>query len=266
MTPSPLVLPKPSTTQLEKAPLQLVVCQVRHDRVAGPQHGDQVLEIRDALTASMGEELGLEEITQHEIGFQFGPAGVAQLPDNGRMSGWRLRSRDGKWVVAIFPDFFALESTGYTSWTDFRTRLKDLCGAIEKVFKPTVEQRLGLRYVDDMRRADVSSAGDWAGYIENTLLGPVLHPKFGGSLSGVQQVLEMVAPEGMQVLLRHGTQFEESSNTWPYVLDTDCSRAASRRFKADQIIEGAGSLHELALQVFQASVTPEMLESLQRKE
>ncbi|MFH9233216.1 TIGR04255 family protein [Streptomyces globisporus] len=262
MTPSPLVLPKPSTTQLGHAPLQLVVCQVRHDRVDGVQHGDQVLAIRDALSAVMGEELGLEQLAQQEVSFQFGPAGVAPLKGDTPSNGWRLRSRDGKWIVALFADFFALESTGYTSWTDFSNRLEVLCAAIERTFKPALEQRIGLRYVDNVTRPEVANPGDWAGYIEDSLLGPVLHPSFGAAVAGVQQVIQMAAPEGMQVLLRHGTQFDESLGSWPYVLDTDCSRTASRRFNASTLLNSARDLHELALQVFQASATPALLKDL----
>ncbi|MEU9147750.1 TIGR04255 family protein [Streptomyces sp. NPDC048349] len=262
MTPSPLVLPKPSTTQLKDAPLQLVVCQVRHDRVAGPRHGDQVLAIRDALTTSMGEELGLEQLAQQEVAFEFSPSGVSPLPNSGPSNGWRLRSRDGKWLVALFPDFFALESTGYTSWSDFKTRLEALCGAVERIFQPTLEQRLGLRYVDSINHPAVSTPKQWAGYIEGSLLGPILHPQFGDAISGVQQVIHMPAPDEMQVLLRHGTQRDDSSGTWPYLLDTDCTRVSSRRFSCPEIVKGAGDLHELALQVFQASVTPELMRVL----
>lgn len=261
--PQPLSLPQPSTTTLAKAPLQLVVCQVRHDRTLAVSDATRILEVRDRLQKELGESYGLEQQAEQEITVAVGP-GLGPVPMQGsaEQRGWRLKTADGSWVVALLPDFFALECTGYTSWSDFFRRLRVLAEAVSKFLGPSVELRLGLRYVDRIAEPTVQSPQEWRGYIDEHLLGPALHADFGGSLIATQQLLQLAADDGMQVLLRHGVQ-ADNSGYWPYVLDTDCFRGDSRRLTAESVLEGAQQLHRLAVQVFQASVTPDLLKLLE---
>ncbi len=258
----PLTLPEPSTTQLVHAPLEQVVCQVRHDRNLAVADATRALAVREALGDGYPH---MEEQAQQQLSFLAGPAGFAPLPGGTEQRGWRFRSANGAWTVALLPDFFALECTGYTSWTEFRTRLTDLTLAVHEHLHPTLELRLGLRYIDRITRPVVSTPTAWTGLIHDNLIGPALHPDFRSALSGVQGVLQMTAEDGGEVLLRHGTQPDDSGN-WPYLLDTDCYRASSRRFAPDTLLADAGHLHRLALQVFQASITPRLFELLAGRE
>jgi uncharacterized protein (TIGR04255 family) len=252
--PTPLALPEPSTVTLTRTPLQLVVCQVRHDRNLAVADGGRVLAIRDQL----GVYPRMEEMAQQEIGVVIGPAGSSSLGGGEQQRGWRLLSEGGAWTVALLPDFFALECTGYTSWTEFRERMHNLASAVLTHLQPAIELRLGLRYVDRIADPVVEQPQDWSGYINERLLGPALDRQLGLAVSSIQQLLQLQGPEGAQVLLRHGTQLDQSSGAWPYVLDTDCFRADGRRLEADSLLQGADALHKLALQVFQAAITPQL--------
>jgi len=259
---SPLALPDPSTVTLARAPLQLVVCQVRHDRNLAVADGSRVLAIRDQLNVYPR----MEEMAQQEVGVVIGPAGPSSFGGGEQQRGWRLLSEDGAWTAALLPDFFALECTGYTSWTDFRERMRSLAGAVLAHLQPAIELRLGLRYVDRIGVPAVEQPQDWSGYINEHLLGPVLDEQLGPAVSSLQQLLQLQGPEGVQVLLRHGTQLDQASGAWPYVLDTDCFRGDGRRLEADSLLHGADALHKLALQVFQAAVTPQLHQLLAGQE
>jgi len=252
--PSPLVLPEPSTVTLPRAPLQLVVCQVRHDRNLAVVDGSRVLAIRERL----GVYPRMEEMAQQEIGVVIGPAGPSSFGGGEPQRGWRLLSEDGAWTVALLPDFFALECTGYTSWTEFRERMRNLVEAVLAHLQPTVELRLGLRYVDRIAVPVVERPQDWSGYITEHLLGPIQDSQLGLAVTSLQQLLELRGPEDVQVLLRHGTQLDQDSGSWPYILDTDCFRGDGRRLEADSLMRGTDMLHKLALQVFQAAITPQL--------
>jgi uncharacterized protein (TIGR04255 family) len=260
--PSPLALPDPSTTTLAHAPLQLVVCQVRHDRNLAVADGSRVLAIREQL----GRYPRMEEMAQQEIGLVIGPAGPSSLSGGSEQRGWRLRSEDGAWTAALLPDFFALECTGYTSWTEFRERLDGLANAVLDHLQPAIELRLGLRYVDRIAVPVVERPQDWSGYINEHLLGPLLDEQLGPALGSLQQLMQLQGPDGIQVLLRHGTQLDQPSGAWPYVLDTDCFRGDGRRLEADSLLQGADELHKLALQVFQASITQRLHDLLAGRE
>jgi uncharacterized protein (TIGR04255 family) len=252
--PRPLALPEPSTVTLSRAPLQLVVCQVRHDRNLAVADGGRVLAIREQLNLYPR----MEETAQQEIGLVVGPTGAQPLGGGEQQRGWRLLSDDGVWTVALLPDFFALECTGYTSWTEFRDRMGALADAVLNHLQPSVELRLGLRYVDRISLPEVKDPQGWSGYINDHFLGPTLDEQLGPAMSAVQQIIQMQGPDGIQVLLRHGTQADTSSGQWPYVLDTDCFRGDGRRLGVDSLTQGADALHTTALQVFQAVITPQL--------
>lgn len=260
--PSHLALPEPSTDTLARAPLELVVCQVRHDRNMAVSEGARVLAIRDELISYPR----MEELAQQEIGMMIGPSGPSQLSSGSKQQGWRLLSDDGKWTVALLPDFFALECTGYTSWSDFRQRLEGLAQAVVAHLQPTIELRLGLRYVDRITAPSVVEPQGWAGYINERLLGMALDGQLGPALSSLQQLAQLQGPDGIEVLLRHGTQADPANATWPYFLDTDCYRSDGRRLEVDNLMGGADALHRLALQVFQAAITPRLQHLLAARE
>jgi uncharacterized protein (TIGR04255 family) len=259
---SPLALPEPSTVTLSRTPLQLVVCQVRHDRNLAVADGGRVLAIRDQL----GVYPRMEEMAQQEIGVVIGPAGPSSFSGGEPQRGWRLLSEDGAWTAALQPDFFALECTGYTSWTEFRERMRDLAEAVLAHLQPAVELRLGLRYVDRITVPVMERPQDWSGFINERLLGPIQDSQLGPAVISLQQVLELQGPESVQVLLRHGTQFDQSSGTWPYILDTDCFRNDGRRLEADSLLQGTDMLHTLALQVFQTAITSQLHQLLAGQE
>jgi uncharacterized protein (TIGR04255 family) len=224
--------------------------------------GPRVLAIRNELSTYPR----MAEMAQQEIGMMIGPAGPSSVSSGSKQQGWRLQSEDGLWTVALLPDFFALECTGYTSWTEFRQRMTDLAQAILTHLQPTIELRLGLRYVDQLTVPAVDEPRAWSGYINEHLLGPVLDEQLGSAVVSLQQLAQFQGPDGLQVLLRHGTQLDSASGTWPYVMDTDCFRSDGRRMEVDSLMTGADALHKLALQVFQAAITPRLHKLLAAQE
>ena len=123
---------------------------------------------------------------------------------------------------------------------------------------PVVEQRIGLRYVDELRDPVVTEPVGWKGWIDESLLGPLVHPSFGPAVRGTQQLLELEAHESLRVILRHGTLRVPGEKQWLYLLDHDCFRQQGRPFDVDAVASTVDDLQRLALQVFQAAITPKL--------
>ena len=257
-----LQLTEPSTERLERSPLELVVCQVRHERNLAVGDAKRAPEVYNGLGGRGGKYPDFDEAAGAALNITRGPAGVATTTDQQR--GWNCRSADGAWTVVLMPDFFALETRAYTDWTDFSARLDELVRMVEAALEPSLEQRLGLRFIDRIKDPAVRSPGGWEGWIDDRLLGPVLHSAFGPAIKAVQQVLQLDGGDDMEVLLRHGCALEGSAEepVWHYLLDHDCSRSGGRAFSADEIHDGAERLHVLARAVFQAAVTRKLFAHL----
>jgi uncharacterized protein (TIGR04255 family) len=180
-------------------------------------------------------------------------------------SGWTMRSDEGTWTVTLDPEFFSLETSAYENWPGFRGRLSDLLGAVQATYAPGFEVRIGLRYVDEIVHPDVATPTGWKGWIRDELLGPLAHSDFGNAVRAIQQIVELDAGGSYRVILRHGTSPVGGDSRWLYLLDHDCFRQAGRPLQADAVLSSADDLHRLALQVFQASISPELYSYLEGK-
>lgn len=172
-----------------------------------------------------------------------------------RVGGWKLSSVDGDWTVTLLPEAFSIETSAYAGWPDFRKRLADLVSAVASTFGPALEQRLGLRYVDEIRHPEVTGVSGWKGWIRDELLGPLADSAFAPAIRVAQQIIEFDAGGGYRVTLRHGTSQAQGDDEWIYLLDHDCFRQAGRSFDEAGILTSADDLHRVALQVFQSAVT-----------
>jgi len=255
-------LPEPSRERLLQSPLELVVCQVRHDRDSSAADPKKALKIRDALDGAypvMDELAGMElTVTGNEKGLQ-------SVQEESRRGGWKFQSPDGEWSVLVTPDSYALETNRYLDWDDFSERLGQLTRAVADQFDIAIEKRLGLRYIDRLSAPQVSSPRDWEPWIHPAMLGPILHPGFGSAVDTTLGMVKFDAGGGNQVVLRHGS-LETPEGTSSYLLDHDCFREQATDFAAERIMEGAETLHTIALQVFQAAVSKEMFAYLRGTE
>ena len=139
---------------------------------------------------------------------------------------------------------------------------------MQTALEPSLEQRLGLRFIDRIKDPPIRSPEEWKGWIDERLLGPVLHRSFGPAIKAVQQVLQLDGGDDTEVFLRHGCVPEGPAENplWPYLLDHDCSRAGGRTFSPEAVRDGAERLHNVALAVFLAAVTEKLFTYLRGKD
>lgn len=253
----PLDLPAPDPAQLARSPLELVVCQIRFDSPAIPRDGSVALALHDALGADAGPYPRMEQLNTMTIGIPLPqPAGLTP--------GWRFASADGTWTVSVMPDNVALETRSYTTWgSDFCDRLALLIDVIADVLKPSIEQRIGLRYVDRIGEFKLAKLRDWKPYIGKEFLGLALHSKLGRHVETSQQVLTLALDSDISCVLRHGSVADEATrDKLDYLLDFDVFRQGGRPFDREGLKAVADQLNTYALQLFHAAVTPKLLEEL----
>lgn len=255
-------LPEPSLERLRHSPLDLVVCQIRHDRDSSAADPKKALKIRDALD---GAYPVMDEMSDTELAVAGNAKGVQSVQHGTRTSGWKLQSPDGEWTVVVTPESYALETSRYLDWDDFAERLHHLTDAVADQFDITIQKRLGLRYVDRISAADIERPQEWEPWIHPTLLGPILHPGFGAAVKAMQGTVTFDVEDANQVVLRHGI-VKTGDDGWSYLLDHDCFHDEAVEFAPDTVMRRAEELHTIALQVFQAAITSEMFRLLKGDE
>ena len=260
-----LRLAPPDDRQLPKSPLTLVVCQVRFEQLSAVSDPRTALALHEALGGRQGKYGKMEQIQSSSFAASVGPNAPAAVSKVGDQQGWRLTSDDGSWLVTVFPDQASLETTtAYTNWQDdFHLRIEELFQALESTMSPAARQRLGLRYIDQICDPVVRSPDEWQPYIRQEILGPILHPTLGASISASHQQIDIDAGDDLRCSLRHGF-FRDAArdNALTYVLDTDVFRAGVAEYDSQSLVAEVEEFHTLVLQVFQACVTPAYLEYL----
>lgn len=252
----PLSLPDPRNETLERSPLRLVVCQVRHDRIAAVADASRALAIHEAISADFPT---VDETFEETINVAGGPGGVAASRTEPRR-GWRFRSHDEQWTVTLGDAHFAIETSAYGRWSGFRERFERLTRVVDDVLSPKIEHRLGLRMVDEIHHPAASDPVGFRGLIRDELLGPLAGGSLSPSIRSTQHLVELEGPDDTTVNLRHGCQ--TSNGSVSYLLDHDCFRQAGRPFDVAGILDQSERLHELAKQVFEAAITEDLYEYL----
>lgn len=258
----PLTFPAPDSRRLTRSPLQLVVCQVRHERRLIVSEGKTALAVQEALNVSGWSYPQLDEVTGAQVNVVMGPGAAPNVSET-QTSGWRFASADGAWVVTLMPDHFALETTAYTTWSeDFEPRLSQLIDAVAERVEPTLESRVGMRYIDRISDLNLTKLAAWKPYLRPELLGMALHPNIGPGVVQSEQHLLIALDDGVTAGLRHGPVAEPGKGTVDYLLDYDISRQRGRTFDAVEIKQVADQFNTYALQLFHASVTDQLLDEL----
>lgn len=257
------MLPCADFGYLPKSPLELVVCQVRHDD--RPMDADAALAIQEALGGVNGFFPRIEQVELRVASMTVGP-GIASAGPTESFHGWHFKSADGSWTAALLPGHFSLETTRYSRWPDFEARLFDLTQAVASTAPPVMEQRLGLRYVDRLSGLDVQEPAQWSKWIAPSILGPVLHPIIGAGVTSTRQQIDLDLGDGHACVLRHGTVRDTEAPgdaEVTYLLDFDIYRSQSRRFVPDDVAEATKAFHEKADALFRQVITDDLVRYLE---
>jgi uncharacterized protein (TIGR04255 family) len=146
-------LPEYEWVQFGKAPLRLVIGQVRFTII--PRFG------QDAFIAGFQEAIRSEYpkvAREASVTYQLSSEGIH--PNTGEKL-WRFSSRDQHWSVVVSESAITLESRGYTSMKDFLARFQVLLEMAKEQLEVTDRLRLGLRYINEVRYPGADNLADW---------------------------------------------------------------------------------------------------------
>ncbi|MEU3348749.1 TIGR04255 family protein [Streptomyces sp. NPDC006700] len=241
---------EPEDRRLSRPPVALVVCQVRHETEYAASDAARALKVRAALDWSTELSESLVQGFNLSVG-QFTGVSASQAPS---VRGWQLKTPDGTWTVSLQPDHFAIETTRYNGWSEFRNRLSQLAAAVGEHIAPALEHRVGLRYVNQITHPEVRRPVDWHNYISPELFQTSLYEGLDDDFRAAMQVIEAAPSPSHTMIIRHGLQLENGDRL-TYVLDNDSARQGSRPFDVQSILETVDVLHLNELRAFEMGTT-----------
>lgn len=242
---------------LPNAPLVLVIGQVRFSPLLSVQLQEFIAPFQEAIRSDY--PILRPERTQ---GITVGPQGVVAGQEQ---IAWRFWDAEGLWRVSITPEFIALEATAYTSRGDFLNRLAFVLGACAEHIKPTLVQRLGVRYID---RLTDNALVDIGKLVRKEVLGIVALPFSGNVDYSITQTMFSLPKSKEQILARWGKipagftadpSAIEPIDKPSWVLDVDMFCAEERSFTPSEIVSRARHFTERLYAIFRWAVTDQFL-------
>jgi uncharacterized protein (TIGR04255 family) len=101
-----------------------------------------------------------------------------------------FEAEDRTWQVALTRETLELRTTVYRRWEEFRDRADKLRKAFEQTYKPTFYSRVGLRYVDVVRRSLLELEGTpWSELLNPYVAGELSAPELANRIDSVSREL-----------------------------------------------------------------------------
>lgn len=254
---NPLTAPPPEEVPLKNAPLIRVLAQVRFPSILAIEETSFVApfqeEIRDIYPILKPEQTR---------GVVIGPQGITQVSPQ---MIWRFADASGNWRISLAPDFLAIETTAYSSRSDFLGRLEKILVALNEHIKPRIVERFGLRYVDRLDSKDIVNLST---LVRSEVAG-IIATGFGDQI--YQNINESLfkLPEGEgQMLARWGllpanTTIDPSAiepiDELSWMLDLDMSLIEQREFYVENLMSDAQKFAERIYTFFRWAVTQDFL-------
>jgi uncharacterized protein (TIGR04255 family) len=191
----------------------------------------------------------------------------------------RFTPRDRLMSVTVGRDSVVLETTAYSSWSDFRDLFTEILSALAESQRPDGVLRLGLRYIDEIRVPEeihkINTVADWKGWVVDALIEPLLIDDAASPASATialqygqypgYQTLFKAAPfaSGRTVQDEGPLLVPFATPDGPYfLLDTDASWMDQQRavpeFDVAPMIEMFDNLHGPCKRLFEQSLGPRL--------
>jgi uncharacterized protein (TIGR04255 family) len=252
----PLVAPPPAEVPLANAPLVRVITQVRFPEILSVEQRDFVAPFQESIRATYPV---LRQEQTH--GVLLSLAGVASVKPQ---TAWRFSDMEGHWRVSLTPEILALETTKYTSRSDFFTRLRAVVAALDEHVEPKLIDRLGVRYIDRITGAAVDEITQLVRPEVLGILGTRAASRAAHALS--ETMFEL---DGARILARWGrlpanatvdSAAIEPASEKSWILDLDMFSASPAPFAVDRVIEDAKRYAERIYTFFRWAVTEGFLQ------
>ena len=245
----PLQLGRQPRRLYETNTLKQVICQLKHP-YQHAYNSQAYLGIFQRELSTLFPRSG----RQQQVGLLIGPGGAVQTPST---EFWRFTDLNEEWAVGIAQDFVSLEANAYTRFEDFIERLELLIDTLVEL-RVSVRERLGFRFVNEIRHPDAALPVDWRRFINGDLLGMVGGEVLGNDVIHALQDIRLREADGI-IALRHGFMGAEATGNGPvYSLDLDYFDESTRALDKAQTLAQVRSFHLVLKDVFETSITDEL--------
>lgn len=249
---------------LERSPIALAVAQMRFPAILAINSDENLIARYQEKIRSNYPHFA----TGQQIEFLFGPQGITQQP--AQTKSWKLTDKQRRWTITVTTNSITLETQRYTSISEFARRMAEAVSAAKETFEIEVQERMGLRYVNEIRHPDVSKPSDWRKLMNSAFIGPLSDDWIADSIASTIQELRLNFSDA-SLVVRHGatqgtTVAPEPGTTAPegefYLLDFDAFHEEEKELDADELTESMKRYNRSIYSLFRWGMSDQLFEFL----
>jgi len=240
---------------LSNSPLTEVICQVRFQEILGLSE-TEVRPIQKAMA-------DLYPLVEREEGQELSISPLGLQPTGKTKTTFRFRDVEKMWTVTLAPEMLSLETNAYLDFKDFASRWIRIIESVVAELEIQMQDRLGLRYVNQLACPAEPSPEDLRQLVRTELIGIVgAEPRTSRLLSSLQEA-RFVQDDGI-CTLRHGLVDEDGGKT--YVLDFDYYDEERKKMDLEAQLRSLIAFNHGVYELFSSAVTEETMRSFEPKE
>jgi len=241
----------------KKNPLDQVICQLRFP---------PILKVDAEIPAEFQEMVrrhfpNFSEASEWNI--EIPPSLGSQIPQDiirpalqaSGIKNYEFSSEDGQWKINLTRSFVALTTKRYHRWEELKEKLEIPLDALVAVYSPDYFSRIGLRYIDVIKRSTLNLADvSWQELLQPYIAGILGAPEVGGHVKNFENKHEIGLSDGESVV-RIITRFVAALDDGEicYMIDSDFFNAS--RIKLESAIEKLDYFNVRASRLIQWCIT-----------
>jgi len=247
-------LPPIAPQALRKAPLKTMLGQLRF-----PQQRELTDEAVVASLQRRFEDKYPRLLRETQVTLSVGGSNVQAQ----QAIVWRLTDIERSWSLLVGADSLSLETTAYTIWTEFERRFAEAIAAVETVAHIRVRERVGLRYVNEIRDG-VNTAPDWRSKISPAFLGILSDPAFDSAHLAHSLAEARFEESAAIVVVRYGPVHQAGPGVRVpfFLLDIDCSNETPASFESTETMRLFSTFNDSIWRIFRRTLTDSFYEEL----
>jgi len=134
-----------------------------------------------------------------------------------------FESEDRRWQVALTRETLELRTTAYQRWEQFRERVNRLRIPFEQIYRPTTYARVGIRYVDIVRRSLLGlETIAWSELLNPSIAGELAAPEISSGIDSLSRELHCrLDGDNSYLTLKTGFALAEPTKERCFLIDSD---------------------------------------------
>jgi uncharacterized protein (TIGR04255 family) len=250
-----------------KNPLDRVICQFRFP---------PILKIETEIPAEFQERirkdfpefrekkettLSIPKRIQQEV-----PMGVIQQIMPSETKNYEFTSEDGFWCINLTRTFVALTSMKYKRREQFQEKLNGPLKALVDIYKPAYFSRIGLRYIDIIKRSVLELDNvDWSELLQTYILGLLGSADVSNDVQTLEAKYEIRLDDGSSTarIVTGLVEWEENHEKC-FMIDTDFFNMD--KTNTSEVMNKLDSFHVQASKLIRWLITNRLHEAMEPEE